>query len=312
MYSYHAYGLGFHSAFTLPELTARAENKADVTIRAGAVRKLAAEAGLCPEQSFHVTQTGTYLFFSQIGAFLVRGGHEIFVEPLPNIEERLVRLPLLGAVLAVLLHQRGKLVLHASAVALDGRVIAFIGEKGSGKSTMAAALCGRGHELLADDIVAIDLEAGCPPLVLSGFPQLKLYSDAVVAALSENPEELPEIAMNVGKRSRLAGEHFATGALPLAAVYALGEASELKIKHFNPQDAIKALIANSYMARFGSQWLSSGTAASNLGQCGSVANQIAVGLIERPRDFASLASVAQMIEEEHALVSYPARFGAIR
>lgn len=311
MHSYHAYGLGFHSAFTLPELTARAEHKADVTIRAGAVRKLAAEAGLCPEQSFHITQTGTYLFFSQIGAFLVRGGHEIIVEPLPSIEERLVRLPLLGAVLAVLLHQRGKFVLHASAVALDGRGIAFIGEKGSGKSTMAAALYGRGHELLADDVVAIDLEIGCsPPMVLSGFPQLRLYPDAVSAALRENPEDLPEIAMNLGKRSRRVEEYFAARTLPLAAIYALGEASELRIKQLNPQEAITALIANSYMARFGRQWLPSGTAASNLRQCASVANQTTVGLIERPRDLASLASVAQAIEEQ-TLASYPAGFGTI-
>lgn len=298
MHSYHAYGLGFQSAFALPELTARAEHKADVTIRAGAVRKLAAEADLCPEQPFHITQAGTYLFFSQIGAFLVRGGHEIIVEPLPNIEERLVRLPLLGTVLAVLLHQRGKLVLHASAVALDGRVIAFIGEKGSGKSTMAAALYRRGHELLADDVVALDLEIGCPPIVLSGFPQLKLYPNAVSAALGENPEELPEIGMNIGKRSRLVREYFAARALPLAAVYALGEASDLRIKQFNPQDAITALIANSYMARFGTQWLPSGNATSNLRQCASVANQITVGLIERPRDLASLAKVAQAIEEQ--------------
>ncbi len=309
MHSYNAYGLGFQSVFTLPELTPRSEHKPDVTIRAGAVRKLAAEAGLCPEQPFHITRTGTYLFFSQIGAFLVRDGQEIIVEPLPNIDERLVRLPLLGAVLAVLLHQRGKFVLHASAVALNGRVVVFVGEKGSGKSTMAAALCRRGHELLADDIVAIDLEAGRPPLVLSGFPQVKLYSDVLVATLSKNPEELPEIGTNIGKRSWQAGEYFAARALPLTAVYALGEATELRIRQLSAQDAIKALIANSYMARFGTQWVSSGIAASNLGQCGSVANQIAVGLIERPHDFASLEGVAQMIEEEQALTSIPAPSG---
>jgi hypothetical protein len=59
------------------------------------------------------------------------------------------------------------------------------------------------------------------------------------------------------------------------------------------------------MARFGTQWLSSGTAAFNLRQCASVVNQIIVGMIERPRDLASLASVVQKVEEEQAVVSYP-------
>src|SRR2546426_9378375 len=36
----------------------------------------------------------------------------------------------LGPVLAVLLHQRGRLVLHASGVALDGCAVAFLGGSG--------------------------------------------------------------------------------------------------------------------------------------------------------------------------------------
>jgi hypothetical protein len=298
MHSYDAYGLGFQSAFALPELTARSEHKPDVTIRVGDVKKLAAEAGLCPDQAFHVTQSGTYLSFYQIGSFLVRDGHEIIVEPLPDIDDRVLRLPLLGAVLAVLLHQRGKLVLHASAVAINGKAIAFIGAKGSGKSTLAAALYGRGHELLADDVVAIDLQTADPPMVLSGYPQLKLHPDAVSVALGENPEDLPQIASHVGKHSRLVDECFATRSLPLAAVYAIGYGSELRIRQLSPQDAITVLIANSYMARFAPHWLSSGAAASNLKQCALVATQISVGLIERPRDLATLATVAQAIEEQ--------------
>lgn len=304
MHFYHAYGLGFESAFALPELEATAEHKADVTIRAGAVRRLAAEAGLCPELPFHITPAETFLFFSQVGSFLIRRGCEILIEALPNVEDSLIRLPLLGAVLAVLLHQRGNLVLHASAVALDGQVVVFVGHKMHGKSTMAAALYGRGHELLADDVVAIDLETERHPMVLSGFPQFKLYPDAVIAALRGDPDELPEIASNVGKRSRRAEESFAACALPLAAVYVLREASELRITQLDPQDAIRTLIANSYMARFASQWQQSGVAASNLRQCASIANQIPVYLLERPHDLAALGKVAQAIEG-HKLMSYP-------
>jgi hypothetical protein len=105
-------------------------------------------------------------------------------------------------------------------------------------------------------------------------------------------------------------ECFAARALPLAAIYAIGYSSELRIKRLNPQEAITALIANSYMARFGAQWLPSGAAVSNLRQCASIANQITVGLIERPHDLASLASVAEAIEEE-TFGTYPAKASAI-
>jgi hypothetical protein len=298
MYSYSAYGLGFNSALALPELIAGAETEADIMIRAGAVRQLAAEAGLCPDHPFHITPAGTYLFFSEVGAFLIREGREILIDPYPNVEERVIRLPLLGAVLAVLLQQRGKLVLHASAVALEGQAVIFVGNKGYGKSTLAAALYGRGHELLADDVVAIDLENGSHPMVLPGFPQLKLYPDAVSAALRDNPDDLPEIAANVGKRSRKAEQNFATGARPLHAVYALGGALEVRISQLHPQEAVKTLIANSYMARFASQWQQNGVAATNLRQCTTLASQIPVRLLERPYDLPALGSVAQAVEEQ--------------
>ena len=72
--------------------------------------------------------------------FLIRGGREIVIDAAPGVEQRLIRLFLLGPALALLLHQRRFLVLHASAVMIDGAAVAFVAEKGMGKSTLAAAL----------------------------------------------------------------------------------------------------------------------------------------------------------------------------
>jgi hypothetical protein len=113
-----------------------------------------------------------------IGTFLVRDGREILVDPDPDAGDALLQLALLGPVLAALLQQRGDLVLHASAVEIDGAAVGFLGGRGAGKSTMAAALLRRGYPLLTDDILAVSLEDGSPR-VLPGFPQLKLWPDAV-------------------------------------------------------------------------------------------------------------------------------------
>src|SRR5262249_24053304 len=127
------------------------------------------------QDSWSFADDDAYLFWHQLGKFRVRGGMEVTIDALPGIDDALIRLPLLGTVLAVLLHQRGLLTLHASAVEINGQAAAFIGTKGAGKSTIAAMLHARGHRLIADDIVAMDLTDPQKPLLLPGFPQFKLW-----------------------------------------------------------------------------------------------------------------------------------------
>lgn len=83
-----------------------------------------------------------------------------------------------GAVLAVHLMLRGELVLHASAVRVGDGAVAFVGASGMGKSTLATLLCADGHELLADDVVRVDL-AGCRgPTVFPGSVESRLRPGA--------------------------------------------------------------------------------------------------------------------------------------
>lgn len=51
---------------------------------------------------------------------------------------------------------QGVEVLHASAVAVDGGVIALVGGSGQGKSTVAAALIARGAAFVTDDALAVE------------------------------------------------------------------------------------------------------------------------------------------------------------
>jgi hypothetical protein len=86
-----------------------------------------------------------------------RDGTELVLEPQPEVGaaelEKLKR----GAVRLLLGHLAGAVPLHASAVAIDGRAVVFVGGTGLGKSTLAAALCDRcGGSLLADDAVVIE------------------------------------------------------------------------------------------------------------------------------------------------------------
>lgn len=64
---------------------------------------------------------------------------------------------------------RGLEVLHASAVVIDGRAVALLGPSGSGKTSVALELCRRGASFLADDVLALELDA-MEPLELIAHP----------------------------------------------------------------------------------------------------------------------------------------------
>jgi hypothetical protein len=66
--------------------------------------------------------------------------------------ERLV----LAQVLPLAAVLRGKDVLHASAVALEGRAVAFMGRSGAGKTTLAGRIIANGGRLVTDDVLAVD------------------------------------------------------------------------------------------------------------------------------------------------------------
>lgn len=299
MYNYLAYGLGIHSALPLPELQTLAAVDADVVIRLGELAKSLPET-IGTGSYFHMTAEEAYFSWEQVVTFLVRGGNEIIVDPFPGVEERLIRLPLLGTILAVLLHQRGYLVLHASAVAINGGVVAFLGDKGQGKSTMAATLYARGHHLMSDDVVAVDLGDPKSPIVLAGFPQFKLWPEAAAFTLGDNPDLLPQLAAGYEKRARRANDRFSQKSLPLKGIYVLSHGIEPAIKPLGPQEAIVQLITHSYVARFGKQLLEGIGAFSHLRQCTSLIDSVPIYSLERPRSLELLPAIAQMVEENLA------------
>jgi hypothetical protein len=302
VHTYAAYGLGIRSALPLPELSATAEITTDAVIHLGRIERPLPETDHTGCH-FEMDREEAYLFWEEVGAFLVRRGREIVIEPVRGVEGGLLRLPLLGAVLAVLLYQRGFLVLHASAVALKGEAVAFLGERGYGKSTMAAALYARGHVLVADDFVAVDVCRPGRPSVLPGFPQLKLFSEAAAAALHDDPGRLPWIAHGYEKRARRAEEGFSLQPLPLGRIYLLGGGAVPEIVPVPPRETFLQLIGHSYVGRLFQQSGRGPDAASHFRQCVTLARDVPVRWLRRPPSLAALPGLARMVEAEMDLRS---------
>lgn len=76
--------------------------------------------------------------------------------------------------MAVLLYQRGHLVLHASAVLFNSSAVAFMGETNTGKSSLTALFNSDGCGVLSDDVTALSQDKKRSVL---GFTRFTLYQN---------------------------------------------------------------------------------------------------------------------------------------
>ena len=67
-----------------------------------------------------------------------------------------------GNMLATVLTLRGETVLHASAVEVGGRAVAFVAHSGMGKSTLATLACDQGARFVTDDLLRLSMVEGEP------------------------------------------------------------------------------------------------------------------------------------------------------
>jgi hypothetical protein len=292
-----AYGLVVQSELLLPELPlAQAGAAADLRIRYGPVEAPSDYEG--DSIALWTAPNEFCLVYRDAGAFLIRDGLEIIIDPLPGVEERMLRLYLLGPALALALHQRGWLVLHASAASLGGSVVGFLGGPRWGKSTMAATLHRRGHLLVADDFIAVAAEPKItgPLLIYPGFPQLKLWPEAA-ASTGADPDQLPLLRPDLEKRARRLDTGFADHPLPLSRLYVLDEGETIGIEPLDGQAALVELVRHSYAAKA----LPRLDASGHLRQCAVVLRHVLVRRLRRPRDLDALGAVAQCVETDAGL-----------
>ena len=152
----------------------------DVVIRAAAVPQTltgATRAG----PNWEMAPGAFLLRVPGVVRFLLTGGRRIDYEAEGGATADDIAAFVMGSALGLLLHQRGRVVLNAAAVAVGGRAVVFMGGSGAGKSTLAAALEGRGYPVIADDICALDFGPDRRPRLVGDGAQLKLWNQAIEA-----------------------------------------------------------------------------------------------------------------------------------
>ncbi|MBZ9821132.1 HPr kinase/phosphorylase [Mesorhizobium sp. CA4] len=295
---YKAYGLVVSSEVALPELEPAAPATPDLEIAVGPVDF--PETASQGATAFRFEPTRQYLSWQAVGTFMISGGRRIEVDPAPRVDDPLLAFPLLGPVMALALHGRGLLVLHASAIAVGGRSVILMGDKGAGKSTTAGAMIRAGHRLLTDDVVALDLSDPERPMILPGFPQLKLAADAAGAIRLEQAEVRPQVHPQIDKAQHRLHDGFAADAVPVSRIHVLERGGRAAISPLTGAAALPAIIKFSYITRFGRQALPGDFAAAHLRQCAHVAGRVGASRLEVPAGLARIDEAVAAIETDLA------------
>lgn len=208
-----------------------------------------------------------------------------------------------GAVRLLLTHLAGGIPLHASAVAVDGAAVVFVGGAGHGKSTLAAAFCEiLGASLLGDDAVTIERSG-------DGYDVVALeenhWLDAAAARALGRPDDVGE------EKVPLPTRRADVARAPLVMIAHLvfdapGERSESEGARLVPVlglDAVSGLLAQLTRFVFDDPEI----ARRDLRSLAGLVDRTAIVRLERPRRLDLLRETAELVAGDLARIAGRAR-----
>lgn len=186
---------------------------------------------------------------------------------------------LLDWVIPYVLTTLGYLVLHATAVSIDGEAWGFIGMSGRGKSTMAVALATQGYPLVADDTFVLDRER---TTVLPSHPTARLLTDSMRSLIDSEAQsnDLKTILSQDDLR-------FQGASLPLGGLFLLNPPGALMVGDSSAID-VPALLEQTYI-------LPGEGIAAGLDEVVRLVESNVVHTLTYPRNFSQLPEVTERV-----------------
>ena len=201
----------------------------------------------------------------------------------------------LNLCLPALLFDHGVTILHAGAVDVGGRGVAFAGRQDAGKSSLATAMCQRGHRFLTDDVLAV-VEADGARRAVPSFPRTSLspetrnvlgFDGQRVAAMDDRPEDWFDIE-----------GQFGTEPARIDVLYVLEERGGVdspEIRTLDGQTAMERL--TEHVIQFPGLETSD-PLARLFHECTDLCQSVPVKLLERPDGLEAMPDVVDHIEED--------------
>jgi hypothetical protein len=231
------------------------------------------------------------IVISDTGRYSLAGDATTIVHHAPRDADRsAVTLDLIGVVLPYALHRRGDWCLHASAVETGDGVVAFLAERGTGKSTLAAACMRRGCALVADDVVVLRPAAHGVQVTPTGLP-IRLRAETARAVGVDAGDVIDWGKVRIDGRP-------VHGARPLVACYLLVPAAEdamVERASRTTRAAALALLSHGKITEL----LGAAGASTALSRCVDLAHHVPMWDITVPRTLDRIAEVTDALLAWH-------------
>ncbi len=243
-------------------------------------------------------QDETNVYFSPDGARVsLHWSHET-----PDDEARLSDLSAwaLDAALGFSARLRGWTVLHAASVVIEGKAVGLVGDKGAGKSTLAAAFLAEGFQALADDHTVLREEDGAF-VVQPGPPVLKLWPSSApvlakeVSGLPRAYSFLEKLRVDLGAGADGEPGRFHDGPAPLRALYVLGPRDRARTGVTVESLTDAAALHQLMVYRWSRHTVTPEHAAAELGAMARLVRTAPVLRVHRPDGIGTLPQVVRAI-----------------
>ena len=223
MYKYWGFGLQILSQIEFPELLPCAFTDADVTIEIGPTPEKLIGDDIVKKTFSYIGKEDYLLNINNICRYYAANGNKIIAEPKPGIDEKSIRLFLLGTIMAAILYQRGSIPMHASAIVKDDKLVVFAGNSGAGKSTLLAYLTTLGYAPFSDDICVMhhNIMFSSGIYCTASYPMMKLWDDAITDLDNKEYTRNYSLRPELPKYGQFFYDTFNKAALPIDKVFIL-------------------------------------------------------------------------------------------
>jgi|HubBroStandDraft_6_1064221.scaffolds.fasta_scaffold211313_2 hypothetical protein len=207
-----------------------------------------------PFSGFYFSQmldASSYVRWDDVGEVLIsKDGELITCHPFPQTESESFHVYLLGQALSFALVNKGFEPVHASAVAVGDQAIAFLGDCGLGKSTLAAAFLQAGHRLLTDDLLLLQTRTQSI-VAFPGPGRIKLFPKVAGKFLADASSGVPLNPKTQKQIIPLNNSQVSSEAMPLAAAYVLASPNKahdnsVRITALTEKEAFINLLSNTF------------------------------------------------------------------
>jgi hypothetical protein len=302
MHAHIAHGLNIKSEINFPELPKISEedtpkshqnNNPDITIKYGPVdyasKKVLDQGAFRIASHYILTKDSVFLIWNDIDICEIKP-NKIIVNPYTGIEENFLRSLILGPAIGILLHQLGRLVLHASTIKINDSGVAFMGHNGAGKSTTTISLMKNGYPLVADDISSIEFKDNIP-LVYPGIPRIKLWPESLELWC----EDVESFLIHSESRKRSCHvDNFHNEIVPLKHIYVIENSEKTYLGPISPQEELIELIKNSYAANI----FQNSYQKASLGEYAKMVKNVSIKQLNIERSLDKISEMVDLVERD--------------